>query len=316
MESIGIRLLEEINELMPIAFNTQEDNISFSIGMTRYNADTSIKTIMAHVDYALLQAELRKENSYHIYQEKNELEDLMSLGREMWVKVIAEAIIHHRFELVSQACIDNTNSSIYHKEIYTKMHLEDGKILSANFFLPIVKYANLLDDIDVYLFKTMVQKSDTNIALNISLDTIKNSTFISLIQDFAYRKSLKRNKPHIHFEINLNSIGTSIKDVVDFSKMVKRLGYSFGIDHFMFWPDSIDLIEKIAPDYLKVSVEHLISYTQEDRFNMMQSIHNIASSYGVDIIAVNVENEEHKNLLDKIDIHLTQGMYIENTKSL
>ena len=313
MDSIGVHLLEVINE---ISFDNDEEDIQFSIGMTRYNADGSIKTIMAHADYALLQSELKVENSYHIYQEKNELEDLMLRGREMWVQAIAEAIIHDRLELVSQLCINSVSKDTFHKEIYTKMHTEDGETLSADFFLPIAKYAGFLADIDIYLFKTMQDYDESHIALNISLDSIKNSDFIHLIQEFSYKSAVKRKKLHIHFEMNLNSIGADASSVAEFSKLLKRLGYSFGIDHFIFWPDSINLIETIAPAYLKVSVEHLISYAQEDGFNMIQSIHNIASTYGIDIVAVNVENEDQKNLLDKIDICLIQGRYIEEVKSL
>jgi EAL domain-containing protein (putative c-di-GMP-specific phosphodiesterase class I) len=314
METIGDRLLCDINEIE--VFESTTTAPVFSIGMTRYNADTNLKTIMAHIDYALLQAELKKENNYHLYQEKNELEDLMLLGRETWVKAISEAIDHHRLEWVSQACIDVSNSNVYHHEIYTKMKTKDGDVLSADFFLPIAKYAGLLDDIDSYLFKEMMQRDENNIALNISIDSIKNSMFITLVQEFAYRVSLKRKKPHIHFEINLNSIGNEVKVVADFSKMLRRLGYSFGIDHFMFWPNSIDLIGTIAPAYLKVSVEHLTNYAKEDSYHMMQSIHNITATYGVHIIAVNVENEEQKNILNKIDIRLIQGRYIEDIKSL
>jgi EAL domain-containing protein (putative c-di-GMP-specific phosphodiesterase class I)/GGDEF domain-containing protein len=314
MQTIGNRLLEDINGID--VFEPTVTIPMFSIGMTRYNADASIKTIMSHTDYALLQAELKIENNYHLYQEKNELEDLMLRGREVWVKAISEAIDHNRLEWVSQACIDVGNSTVYHQEIYTKMTTKEGDVLSAEFFLPIAKYAGLLDDIDSYLFKTMIQRDGSSIALNISIDSIKNSMFVTLVQEFAYRSALKRKKPHIHFEINLNSIGGEVELVADFSKMLRRLGYSFGIDHFMFWPNSIDLIGMIAPAYLKVSVEHLANYAQEDSFHMMQSIHNITATYGVDIIAVNVENEEHKNILNKIDIRLIQGRYIEDIKSL
>jgi len=314
MEAIGNRLLEDIN-----AIDVVDSTVSapmFSIGMTRYNANTSIKTIMSYTDYALLQAELKKENNYHLYQKKNDLEDLMLLGREVWVKAISEAIAHHRLEWVSQACLNVNSSEVYHHEIYTKMRTEDGDILSAEFFLPIAKYAELLVDIDSYLFKTMMQRDEIPVALNISIDSIKNSMFTTLVQEFANRAALKRKKPHIHFELNFNSIGGDVERVADFSKMLRRLGYSFGIDHFMFWPNSIDLIGTIAPTYLKVSVEHLANYAEEDSLHMMQSIHNITATYGVAIIAVNVENEEHKNILNKIDISLIQGRYIEDIKTL
>jgi EAL domain-containing protein (putative c-di-GMP-specific phosphodiesterase class I)/GGDEF domain-containing protein len=311
MDAIGIKILEAVNDI-----SLDDEKPSFSIGMTRYNADVSLKTIMAHVDYALLQSELKIENSYHIYQEKNELEDLMLRGREMWVQAISEAIKHDRLELVSQLCINSVSKDTFHKEIFTKMHIEDGEILSANFFLPIAKYAGLLSDIDIYLFKVMRDTNESRIALNISVESIKNSDFITLIQEFSYQVALKRKKIHIHFEMNLNSIGSDAPYVAEFSKMLKRLGYSFGIDHFIFWPDSINLIETIAPSYLKVSVEHLINYAQEDGFNMIQSIHNIALTYGIDIIAVNVETQEQKELLNKIDVHLLQGCYIQEVKSL
>lgn len=316
MEAIGVHLLKKLSEISSPAFHELNIDPRFSIGITRYNANTNIKVIMTHVDYALLQAELNIENSYHVYQEKNELEELMLRGREMWVKAITDAIAQDRLEMVSQVCLDSSNDSIFHNEIYTKMQVENDALLSADFFLPIAKYAALLDDIDIHTFKIMSQKQIGNVALNISLESIKNSSFVTLVQEFAHRSSLRREKPHIHFEINVNSIGSDVQYVAEFSKMVRRLGYSFGIDHFIFWPDSIDLIEMIAPAYLKVSVEHFSYYAQDEGFNMMQSIHNIASSYGIDIIATNVEKEEERVFLNKIGIYLIQGRYIEDIKSL
>ncbi len=315
MDSIAKRLLEEMERLSSSVENAKRDS-SFSIGVTRYAADMSIKTIMTHVDYALLQANLSKESSYCVYHEKSELEDLMTLGREVWVKKISEAITHHRFEFVSHACLNVQDKSLYHKEIYTKMRLEDGKLLSADFFLPIAKYASLLKELDIYLLKKIIENNLKRVALNISIDSVGDNAFLSLVQEFALSSAIERKRPYIHFEINLNSIGSNVNAVAEFSKKMKRLGCAFGINHFMFSSNTLNLIETIAPSYVKVGVEHFIHYSQDDTFDMMQSIHNVTSTYNVDIIAVNVENEEDKNLLNKIDVQLMQGRYVEDTQPL
>ncbi|MBN2894519.1 MAG: EAL domain-containing protein [Campylobacterales bacterium] len=84
------------------------------------------------------------------------------------------------------------------------------------------------------------------------------------------------------------------------------MGYRFGIDHFYFTPEGLLLIETLLPRYLKIHVTTLeASVEASERF--ATSMHHIAATYGVALIAIGVQTQQQSDFVGGLGIQMMQG---------
>jgi diguanylate cyclase (GGDEF)-like protein len=287
--------------------------ITLNIGIASYNYEDSMGTVMSKVDYALSVAKSSENISIEHF---NEQSDQAVLGKLEWKNMIEEAIQDKRFILTSQPVMSDDGE--LHQEIFINMVDRSGAVQRAGYFMPMVISLNLADNLDRYVLKQTIKfledNSATTVAINITDEFLKDRESFTWFRQFL--KESKEISERLTFEISDTAINKHIDICLDFAGLVKGLGFSYGIDRFIMSESSLENLQKLKPDYIKIEQDYLIDSNDEDSNTALKSFLTISESLGIKLIATKVESSEQRSSLESKKIKYFQGRGIADISPL
>jgi EAL domain-containing protein (putative c-di-GMP-specific phosphodiesterase class I) len=229
----------------------------------------------------------------------------MVLGKLEWKNMIETALAENRFVLTSQAVKSPTGE--LHQEIFVNLKDEKGNIQRAGFFMPMVVNLNLANNLDRYVLEKSTEflsaNGDSTLAINIT------DVFLNDRASFSWFRQLLLSNKHLKermtFEISDNAINNNADICRDFAGLSKGLGFTFGVDRFAMSPKSLENLQKLKPNYIKIDYDYLIGAADAD--TALNSLQTITESLGIKLIATKVENQELRNALESKNIKYFQG---------
>jgi EAL domain-containing protein (putative c-di-GMP-specific phosphodiesterase class I)/GGDEF domain-containing protein len=290
------------------------DYLLLGCGMGNYTQNDTMKTLFSRADYSLTQAKLRHNFSIDVNSDED---NTLILGREEWRKEILLSLQESRIILASQSVlkIHNYQSEVMHQEIFLRLVDQNGVVHCAGHFVPIATSLGLIDKLDRNMITQTLnylktEESIVSMALNLSADFVKKSANLEWLMEqlelFSRYKSTR-----LCFEVS-NSIALSDPEMVKMvAKMVKKWGHHFGIDHFILPESGVGYLQKIDPDYIKTNGAYLGDMLFDgDTQSVLGSLNNLMKSLDIVIIAIMIEQEEQRNLLQSLGISHFQGSFI------
>jgi len=186
-----------------------------------------------------------------------------------------------------------------------------GTIYPARVFMPMLNALNLTSDVDkkVISLAFKLAHRGTSIAINIVTSFIKNSGNTYWLEDI-FKKSIAL-KLHVAFESSNYAIINNLENYINFSKLVQKYNYQFGIDNFNITDISLNYLQKLKPSYIKANKSFYIDMHDEGKNSSYESFNILTKSLDIKVIATAVENKEESDNLKEIPINLMQGAFIE-----
>ncbi|MBL0709258.1 MAG: EAL domain-containing protein [Sulfurimonas sp.] len=307
-EKIVDDFLKEADKALPDELRKISE-FYISGGATYFDEKDKQKDILARADFALSTAKMKSETNVHFHKIIND-ESLMELGQEEWYRLITTAIKKDGIKLALQAVKDD-NGKIYHNEAYLRMSNETGTIYPARVFMPMLTALNLIDEVDKKVIDVALKLAQrgTNIAINITASFIKNSENIYWLEDI-FKKSTTLNLK-IAFESSNYAIVHNLDNYNNFSKLIQKYNYEFGIDNFSITDTSLSYLQELKPAYIKANKSFYIDMYDEGKNSSYESFNILTKSLDIKVIATAVENQEESDSLKEIPISLMQGAFIE-----
>lgn len=302
-------------------FELDENEFFFSVGIAPYTPFDNIKTVLTKTDHALTQAKLSSSFSSRTYHEDG---NTMLMGKEEWKEEIYAALDEGRIKLAAQStvCYQDNGENIFHDEVYVRLEDRGGSIHPAGYFMPMVVTLNLASVIDKHVIELALSivssgKSDNTIAINMSPEMIQGSSIISWIENQLSELNKAQRSFQLSFEITNKSAIRFPDACARFSSIVRRYSCKFGIDNFSADSDNFSYLQSIRPNYIKIDRRYIMELTSDSQAkSAYDSIHNIASSLGIQVISTSVEDEEQMNKLKEMGIHCFQGRYVSDISLL
>lgn len=279
-----------------------------------YSEKDTLKSLFARADHGVMEAQNRGNFIIEVSQPE---EETLILGRDEWRDELLESVQESRMVLACQSVVENQSDGFHllHEEIFLRLLDKEGTIHSAGYFIPVATSLGLAAMLDRYMIEKVLHhirehNSSVPLALNISSDFIKKYSNIEWLKGELELFS-RENGTTLWFEVS-NTIALNDPDSVrSLSTMVKTLGHSFGIDHFVLPEDGAGYLQTIRPDYIKSNADHLSDMMIDAQSgNVRESLNNVVTSLGISIIAMMIENNEQVEVLKKLGINRLQGVYI------
>ena len=311
-------LCEEINEMvknLTKTFELNEKEHFINIGYARYCAKSDSKELFSKADFALTSSKAKGAFSIHHFVEQAE-DDTLLLGREAWMHELKSAMEQKRFRLAYQNVVRlNDTAEIFQSELLVRLQDYNGHLHNAGYFMPMIMELKLGAQMDHYvILRTIEALRNKEIALpslciNLGKDIFMQSNDWEWLEESvgAFKKlGLKE----LYFEMP-SSIDMPIEMLIKFSKYLRSYGYGFGIDNFTINTDSLNAIQHINPDYIKIQASYMIDLFGEYGLDAPnRSLGIITDSMEIKVIVTNVENNEQKEKLAKMGILYIQGSFI------
>ena len=278
-------------------------------GATHFDENDKQKDILARADFALSNAKMKKE-SYVYFQEIKNTQSMTQLGKEEWQNLISNAIKHNGIKLALQVVKENSGK-IYHHEAYLRMCDSEGTVYPARVFMPMLHELNLVNEVDKKVLSLALKLAHrgTSIAINIATSFISNSTNLHWLEDI-FRKSTALNL-HIAFESSNYTVIHNLEIYKNFSKLLQRYNYQFGIDNFNITNTNLIYLQELKPAYIKANKSFYIDMHDDGKNSSYDSFNILTKSLDIKIIATAVESQDESDSLKEIPINLMQGSFIE-----
>lgn len=230
---------------------------------------------------------------------------------------IAQAIEEGEFNLYYQQInpIKSTKTSSSHYEILVRMSEEENGLMPPGSFLPFVDQLKMMPQLDRWIVNHIVKwlsthpQSHSIFCLNVAKDTLSDQAF----PDFIQGQLQKMNIPaaNLCFEIELSDAQANITDTATFSQKIHKLGGLVSLCSFTNESSSIELLDQIKADYLKIDGSLICNILRDaEDLESVIAIDKLAHKRGIKTIAELVESNEIISKLREIGVDYAQGFGI------
>jgi diguanylate cyclase (GGDEF)-like protein len=294
------------------------DNIG-NVGGVTYENTVTLSRLFSEADLAITMARQAGPNRWSICAITEESDD-MPLGQQQWKQTLDKALDERRFTHDAQPVVMAADRKrVLHLEIFSRIILENGKILSAGIFIPLAGRLKLMSAIDRIAIEA-VMKLDRNklpvdtVAVNVSPASLGDEPFRDWLRSAL--KAIPAAAPRIIFEFSEYSAVKHLDWITDVSLLVRGHGHGIGLDHYGQNFCNLGYLKSIKPDYVKIDRAYTGELKEKDsdcRF-FIGSLCSVAHSIDVMVIAEGVETEQQFQVLKDLNVDAVQGYIIDRPR--
>ncbi len=314
-EIIARKIFEAFGQ--PISIDRKEIFISGSIGITIFPDDgEKIDTLMRNADSAMYQAKNNGRNSYYFYTPalQQETEKRLKLIDDM-----RKALHNGEFSVNYQPIIDLKTRKIAGAETLLRWKHPQTGYVPLHHFIPVAEESGLIREIGNWVIEEVAGHINRWTKLGLSVGQISiNQSVAQYNMAECHNEWLeiirqKRISPNaISLEINEKIF---LDDRVNYSVSINRLkqaGIRITLDKFGTGYSSLSYLQKYPVDIIKIDHSCIRSMLAEPtNIVLVETIINLASKLGYQVVATGVENEKQLSLLNA-QCRYAQGYYFKH----
>ncbi len=306
------RLASRIIEAMsvPVRYKDQECRIGVSIGIAAQSqASEELSHVLVNADIALYEAKRRGRNRHEIFT--GELKTAVFKTKQTADEIL-RGLEHNEFIAHFQPQFCPRSLDIIGVEALARWDHPTKGLLGPHTFLKTAEDINVVAAIDQAILEQALfqiyrwEASGIHIpkvSVNLSYARLHDENLIDRLEQ------LQIPAGRLSFEL-LESISFDESDMTVLSNIrrIKELGIDIEIDDFGTGYASIVSLLKLTPRRLKIDrqlVLPILKSPTEKR--LVESIIDIGTSLGIEVIAEGVETLEHAAILQELGCHGLQG---------
>jgi EAL domain-containing protein (putative c-di-GMP-specific phosphodiesterase class I) len=227
------------------------------------------------------------------------------------------ALSQRRFFLTSQAVISDKEE--LHREVYINLTDQNGEVHKAGYFMPMATSLGLASRIDKYVLEHAAEylkkASGEILAVNISIAFSKERLAVVWLRNFLEaNQSIKEQLLFEIHDINLIQYPDVCFDLV---RMLKQLGFGFGIDQCTLNDISLNLLKDIKPDYLKIEKDYFQDIESRGNTEVaLNALLTLTDNLNIKLIVTKIEDKAFQDVLISRKIKYFQGFGIAHIQPL
>ena len=311
IDDLGERILEEMRRA-PVETPSGQVFVTASVGCSIFSGESdSAHDIMAKADVALREAKLGGRNGYLRYKST----DAMREGQKESVAIaekVLTALKDDRLILAHQPIVDATTAEISHYECLLRMINEEGEIVNAGAFIPVIEEMGLVRQIDQRVMeiavKTLRENPDIHFAVNVSAVTAGDPVWRERLVDMIRQEDGVAER--IMIEITETMALRDVEDSARFVDSVRALGCKVALDDFGAGNTSFRNLRALPVDVVKIDgcfVRDIADHPDNQLF--LRSLVDLARGFGLKTVAECVETEADVKILKANGVDYMQGWY-------
>jgi diguanylate cyclase (GGDEF)-like protein len=309
--SAAARLLGAISE-DPIATAVGPIYITVSLGSIAFPRQAATaQDIMTRAETALAEAKRAGRDCVAAYQltdsKRGEHRAGMAIGER-----VQRALKEGRLLFAFQPVVHSASGAVDYYECLLRMREEDGTIVPAGAFVPMIEQLGLIRNIDRFVLELAVEELAAspgfNLGFNISGLTAADQPWLHACV------SLLTGKPHIANRIVVEiTETTALRDFEDsgrFVKTLRDLGCRVALDDFGAGFTSVRHLQALGVDTVKIDgsfVRNLADHPENQVF--LRHLLGLVHGLGLKTVAECVETAEEMAILRQQGVDFMQGYY-------
>jgi EAL domain-containing protein (putative c-di-GMP-specific phosphodiesterase class I)/GGDEF domain-containing protein len=228
------------------------------------------------------------------------------------VQLVTDALAARRLQLVGQVAYRMSDHRALHTEILARLTDASGREMAAGLFMPIVAAHGLVQQLDRGVIERVCEQAGEGgamVSINVSMHCAEAPEFVDwLVKLLQRRRALA---PRLVFEVAEHGVMKNEAAARNFAAAVARAGAGFAIDNFGVHRDSLTLVPRLKPAYIKLAGAHTPGMVGDPgaRF-FAESLIRAARQLDIPVIAQMVEDDETFQSLGALGFAGYQGNLI------
>lgn len=229
------------------------------------------------------------------------------------VAVVRDALAARRLRLLGQGAYRMSDHRLLHTEILARLTDPSGEEISAAQFMPIVAAHDMFRELDRSVIGLVLERAGAAgdaLSINVSIRSVEQTDFLDWLAGTLARHAALAHR--LVFEIAEHGVVKNEAAAVAFARMVKAAGAGFAIDQYGVHRDSLALVPRLKPAYIKFSGAHTPRMASDPgaRF-FAESLVAAARNLDIPVIAQRIEDDATFQALGAIGFAGYQGNLID-----
>jgi len=305
------RILQSFRD-RPVVTATASIHITISIGSIRLAGQPrDAHEIMIRAEQALSEAHKRGRNQHVEYQESAARSKESRAVFEIAERV-KNALRHDKLKLAYQPVVEAETGQVLFYEALARLFHEDGRLMTAAEFMPVVEQQGLALDLDRHVLNLAARELETykdlRLAVNISGLTAAQADWPEYVQKFmASRPGIA---DRLIIEITETAAIMDVKETQRLVQSLNSLGTQVAMDDFGAGATSIRHLRTLSLSIMKIDRELLLNLIgNSEQQHLVRMLIQLARGLGLKTVAEGVENEDMAQWLRQEKIDMMQGYY-------
>jgi EAL domain-containing protein (putative c-di-GMP-specific phosphodiesterase class I)/GGDEF domain-containing protein len=228
------------------------------------------------------------------------------------VEAVREALSARRLQLFGQAAYRMSDHRVLHTEILSRLRDAAGNEIGAAQFMPIVAANDLTAELDRVVIERVVAQMKARpereeaISVNLSIRSIEKEAFADWLLKLL--ESDRGLASRLVFEVAEHGVVKNEAKAAAFARAISRTGAGFAIDDYGVHRDSLAIVPRLKPAYIKLAGSHTARVATDPgtRF-FAESLVGAARQLEIPVIAQMVEDDATFQALGAIGFAGYQG---------
>ncbi len=307
------RILRSLQD--PFELGGQSVTIGASVGIACFPGNgEDYDTLMRNADTAMYHAKELGRNNYQFFSADLNRRALERLVLEAQLR---EAIMLKQFEVYYQPQVDARTRALVGVEALVRWRHPTVGLVTPETFITIAEDAGLIHEIGAVVLRAAVaqaavwhtQGSSVRVSVNVSASQFNRPDFVALVSDALEASNL--DPCWLELEVTETLTMQNNEAVEARLARLRDMGIAIAMDDFGTGYSNLALLKRLQFDRLKIDRSFVSDIeTFEDARTIVSTILAMAQTFGYDVVAEGVENEQQAAILEAGGCHVLQGYLV------
>lgn len=279
---------------------------------TKEHAQSSGVQVLNQINIALNIA--KKNRLEHFAYYHSDIEDQMQWRLNM-IGQLRKDFANDRLELWYQPQLSLSTGKVIGAEALLRWRTTSGEFISPAVFIPLAEYSGLIIEIGDWVITQACKQlqaleqsfADISISVNVSIPQFRQTNFVRSTIETLTKHQIKPGK--LELEITENILMDEPQVIIDALATLKSKGVSIALDDFGTGFSSLNYLQKLPLDRLKVDRAFVTDIHKEGQSVIAETIINLGKKMQLKVIAEGIEEIEQQNRLTELGCDEVQGFY-------
>jgi len=244
-------------------------------------------------------------------------EGTMIMAEPCSLEELVEALNNDEFDVYFQPKIDLKSRRVTGLEALVRWNHPVKGLIRPDTFISMAEENNLIGQLTQIVCKKSIRyatelqavKSDINIAINISVDALKNLEWPDVMAGLVENAGLEHSR--ITFEITESRLMENISVALDILSRLSLKRFKLSIDDFGTGYSSMEQLQRIPFSELKIDRAFVNGASEDTSARaILESSVLLAKKLNMKVVAEGVETQKDWNLLESLEVDQVQGYFI------
>ncbi|RZU46707.1 PAS domain S-box-containing protein/diguanylate cyclase (GGDEF)-like protein [Fluviicoccus keumensis] len=232
-------------------------------------------------------------------------------------ELLAEALEQSKFKLLFQPLFDVEDETAQFFEVFVRLPLADGKLMTPDEFMPVAQRYQLGSKIDRWVMINACKRLKEHLGrhpgsrmlINLTAESLQDPSLADLAGKLA--KAIDPKGHPLVIQFSENDVVTYLKQAKEHSTLLKAAGCPLSITNFGCTVNPMNTLKHVDADYIKLDRSFTQDLSQPEHLDMTKKMAGDVNALNKRLIVSYVENANTVSKLWTMGVRYLQGYYLQ-----